>query len=156
MATTIRAIRPGDKAPSISLIDQNGQLVRLDDYQGKKAVVLFFYPKAFTPGCTQESCQFRDQYEVFKDAGVEVIGISSDSPQQQAAFAKEHRLPYILLSDPGQQARKAFGVPKTLGLLPGRVTYVIDRNGIVQLAFNSQLKPEAHIQQALATLKRLG
>jgi thioredoxin-dependent peroxiredoxin len=118
-------------------------------------VVVYFYPKDDTPGCTRESCAFRDQFSDFSDAGAEVIGISSDSVASHKKFAEKHRLPFTLLSDPGGSVRKAFGVPSSLGVLPGRVTYVIDKKGVVRHAFNSQLNPAKHVEEALAVLASL-
>ncbi len=108
-------------------------------------MVLYFYPKDDTRGCTAEACAFRDSYEVFTDSGADVIGISSDSPGQHAAFASKHRLPFTLLSDQGGQIRKRYGVPAVLGLLPGRVTYVIDRQGVVRQVFNSMTNISGHV-----------
>src|SRR5438093_13504497 len=122
-------IQAGDPAPDFALPDASGRTVRLSDFRGRKAVVLYFYPKDDTPGCTKEACTFRDQYQDFQDAGAEVIGVSSDSPESHAKFAAKHRLPFTLLADRGGETRKAYGVPATLGLLPGRVTYVIDLGG---------------------------
>jgi len=146
----------GDEAPAFALPDQDGKTVRLQDFAGRKNVVVYFYPKDDTPGCTKESCTFRDQYTAFTDAGAEVIGISSDSPASHRAFADKYRLPFPLLSDADGAVRKAFKVPKSLGLLPGRVTFVIDKRGVVQHAFNSQLNPTQHVSEALAVLARLG
>src|SRR6266850_1604776 len=126
--------------------------IRLADFRGKKAVVLYFYPKDDTPGCTAEACSFRDSYEDFQDAGAEVIGVSSDSGASHAKFAKRHELPFTLLSDAKGEVRKKYGVPATMGLLPGRVTFVIDRKGIVRHVFNSQLQATRHVQEALAAL----
>ncbi|MEL7021187.1 MAG: peroxiredoxin, partial [Bacteroidota bacterium] len=107
-----------------------------------------------TPGCTAEACSFRDSYEDFTDAGAEVVGISADSPASHAAFAKKHRLPFTLLSDVGNKVRKQFGVPGSLfGLLPGRVTYIFDRNGICQHVFDSQLNATKHVSEAMNALR---
>ncbi|MGD1907797.1 MAG: peroxiredoxin [Leptolyngbyaceae cyanobacterium] len=149
------AITVGDLAPDFSLASQNGETVTLSQFKGQKPVVLYFYPKDDTPGCTAESCSFRDSYEAFTDLGAEVIGISSDSPSSHSAFANKHNLPFTLVSDMGAKVRKAYGVPATLGLLPGRVTYVIDRDGIVKHVFNSQFNATAHVQEALSVLKSL-
>jgi peroxiredoxin Q/BCP len=146
----------GDTLPDVSLMAHTGETVRLYDHLGEKALVLFFYPKDHTSVCTQEACQFRDSYETFLEAGAEVIGISSDSVESHQQFAQTNRLPFLLLSDPGSQVRKALGVPKTLGILPGRVTYVIDPKGVVRHVFSSQLNPEAHIREALQVLQSLG
>jgi len=148
-------IQAGDRAPDFALSDRDGRTVRLGDYRGKKAVVLYFYPKDDTPGCTAESCSFRDQYEAFGDAGAEVIGVSSDSAESHARFADKHRLPFVLLADQGGAVRKQYGVPATLGLLPGRVTFVIDRDGVVRHVFNSQFQATKHVAEALAALRRL-
>jgi len=131
-------VKVGDTAPDFTLPSQTGESVSLKDFIGKKSVVLYFYPKDDTPGCTAQACAFRDSYEVFKDAGAEVIGISDDSADSHQKFVTKHQLPFTLLSDTGKQVRKLYGVPSTLGLLPGRVTYVIDQNGVVQHIFNSQ------------------
>lgn len=149
-------VRPGDPAPGFRLPDQNGEEVSLADFEGRRAVVLYFYPKDETPGCTKESCAFRDAYEDLKDAGAEVIGVSSDSPASHKRFAARHRLPFTLLSDADAALRKAYGVPATLGLLPGRVTFVIDREGTVRHVFNSQLDPARHVREAKDAIARLG
>jgi len=146
----------GARAPEFTLNDQHGKPVSLADFRGKKNLVVYFYPKDDTPGCTKESCAFRDHYADFSDAGAEVIGISSDSRSSHAAFAEKHRLPFTLLSDVGGKVRRAFGVPTTLGLLPGRVTYVIDKQGVIRHAFNSQLQATRHVDEAISVLKSLG
>jgi peroxiredoxin Q/BCP len=128
-------------------------MVRLSEFRGRKAVVLYFYPKDDTPGCTKESCAFRDSYQDFQDAGAEVIGVSSDSAESHGRFAAKHRLPFTLLADQGAQVRKRYGVPATLGLLPGRVTFVIDRAGIVRHVFNSQFQATQHVSEALEALR---
>jgi peroxiredoxin Q/BCP len=147
-------IGAGDPAPDFALPDRGGHTVRLGDYRGRKAVVLYFYPKDDTPGCTAESCSFRDQYQAFQDAGAEVIGVSSDSAESHARFADKHRLPFVLLADAGGTVRKRYGVPATLGLLPGRVTFVIDRDGVVRHVFNSQFQATKHVAEALDALRR--
>ncbi|NER85367.1 MAG: peroxiredoxin [Leptolyngbya sp. SIO1D8] len=149
------AIKVGDPAPAFSLLAQSGESVSLEQFKGQKPVVLYFYPKDDTPGCTVESCTFRDSYEAFQELGAEVIGISSDSTQSHQNFSRKHNLPFILVSDQGSTTRKAYGVPATLGLLPGRVTYVIDKDGIVRHIFNSQFNPKAHITEALKVLETL-
>lgn len=146
-------VQPGGTAPDFALPDPTGRVVRLSEFRGRKAVVLYFYPKDDTPGCTKESCTFRDQYQDFQDAGAEVIGVSSDSPDSHAKFASKHRLPFVLLSDRDGAVRRAYGVPATLGLLPGRVTYVIDRDGVVRHVFNSQFHAAQHVAEAIGALK---
>jgi thioredoxin-dependent peroxiredoxin len=150
-----RGVKTGDKAPDFTLPSQAGEPVRLSDRLGERVVVLYFYPKDETPGCTAEACAFRDSYEVFTDAGAEVIGVSSDSVERHAAFSGHHELPFTLLSDQDGQVRKSYGVPATLGLLPGRVTYVIDRAGVVRHVVNSQLHIGRHIDSALSVVKEL-
>ncbi|MEB3294744.1 MAG: peroxiredoxin [Synechococcales bacterium] len=149
------AIQVGDKAPDLTLTSQTGELVSLNNWIGKKCVVLYFYPKDDTPGCTKESCGFRDSYQAFQEAGAEVIGISGDSVASHEKFATKYQLPFTLLSDAGNQARKAFGVPAALGLLPGRVTYVIDKEGVVRHIFNSMMNFQAHIDESLKIVQAL-
>ncbi|MUL37085.1 peroxiredoxin [Gloeocapsopsis dulcis] len=148
-------VKVGDTAPDFTLPAQSGASVGLSDLRGK-SVVLFFYPKDDTPGCTKESCAFRDQYEVFQSAGAEVIGVSADSPDSHQRFAAKYQLPFTLLSDTGNQVRKLYGVPATLGFLPGRVTYIIDQQGVVQHIFNSQFNFQGHVDEALKTLQQIG
>ncbi|OAB58785.1 alkyl hydroperoxide reductase [Phormidium willei BDU 130791] len=146
-------INVGDRAPNFTLKNQNGESVSLSDFKGHKAVVLYFYPKDDTPGCTAESCAFRDSYTTFSDAGAEVIGISGDSVSSHQQFAQKHNLPFTLLSDQGNQVRKLYGVPATLFILPGRVTYVIDKEGVIRHIFNSQLDFQGHINESLKVLQ---
>ena len=141
----------GSPAPEFTLPDQDGVPVSLASLRGSW-VVVYFYPKDDTPGCTAESCSFRDSHEAFTDAGAKVIGISSDSVDSHRAFATKHSLPFTLLADEGGAVRKQFGVGRTLGLLPGRVTYVIDPQGVVRHEFSSQFKPKKHIDEALAVI----
>ena len=117
-------------------------------------MVLYFYPKDTTPGCTAEACKFRDDYEVFKDNGAEVVGISSDSKESHIKFIKNHNLPFQLLSDENGKIRKKYGVPKTMGLLPGRVTYIINNNTQIMHIFNSQFNPQKHIDEALSIIQK--
>lgn len=148
------AVKVGEQAPDFTLRSQAGESVSLSQFQGQKAVVLYFYPKDDTPGCTMESCTFRDSYEAFKDMGSEVIGISGDSTDSHQKFATKYNLPFLLLSDAGNEVRKLYGVPATLGLLPGRVTYIIDKAGVVRHIFNSQFNPQAHVKEAMSILKQ--
>jgi peroxiredoxin Q/BCP len=148
-------MKTGDIAPDFTLPNQHGDKVSLYSMLKDKPVVLFFYPKDHTPGCTKEACAFRDSYEVFQEAGAEVVGISSDGPASHLGFAQKYRLPYPLLSDSIGRVRKLFKVPKTLGLLPGRVTYVIDQKGVVVHVFNSQFNFGKHIDVALKTVEAL-
>jgi thioredoxin-dependent peroxiredoxin len=150
-----RGIGVGDKAPDFTLPSQSGEQVRLYDRIGEHVVVLYFYPRDETSGCTAEACAFRDSHEVFSDAGAEVIGISSDSVDKHAAFADHHKLPFTLLSDEGGKVRKLYRVPSSLGFIPGRVTYVIDRDGTVRLVINSMLNIGGHINDALDVVRKL-
>jgi thioredoxin-dependent peroxiredoxin len=151
----MKPIATGDRAPDFAARTHDGQQMALADFRGKHVVVLYFYPKDGTPGCTQQACAFRDAYEDFVRAGAVVIGVSGDSPESHQSFASGHRLPFLLVTDTDGSLRKAFGVPKTLGLFPGRVTYVIDRQGIVRHVFNSQFHSERHVAEALKIVRRL-
>jgi peroxiredoxin Q/BCP len=144
----------GDRAPQIALTDQNGVERRSNQLAGK-ALVLFFYPKDDTPGCTMEACAFRDSYADLQALGAEVWGVSGDDAGSHQRFASRHNLPYPLLVDRGNQLRRAFGVPAVLGLLPGRVTYVIDADGVIRHVFNNLLDGPAHRREALEALRRL-
>lgn len=150
-----RPLGVGDRIPRFSLPDADGRLVASDDLLGKGPVVIYFYPKDDTPGCTAEACSFRDEYEVFKDAGAEVVGLSGDGREAHAAFRAKHRLPFLLLSDEANAVRKAFGVKATLGLLPGRTTYVVDPQGVIRHKFDSQLFARKHVSEALEAVRRL-
>jgi thioredoxin-dependent peroxiredoxin len=152
----MKPIRMGEEAPDFTLPKQDGTQVHLKDLLQKGAVVLYFYPFDNTPNCTAEACSFRDSYEAFKEAGVEVVGVSSQSAGSHQSFATKNRLPFTLLSDKGGKVRKLYGVPRTLGLFPGRVTYVIDRAGKVRHSFNSQFKISQHVKEALSVIEELG
>lgn len=151
-----RGIQVGDKAPDFTLSSQDGDSVRLYDRLAAGPVVLYFYPKDNTTGCTAEACAFRDSYEVFTEAGADVIGVSSDSVTRHAGFASKHGLPFTLLSDQGGAVRKTYGVPATLGFIPGRVTYVIGQDGTVRHVFNSMTNIGGHIKDALTAIRELG
>ena len=148
------SIEIGDKAPDFTLSTDGNGKVTLSKLRSQK-VVLYFYPKDETSGCTREACAFRDSYEVFADAGAEVIGISSDSVDRHAAFAEHHKLPFTLLSDEKGKVRKSYGVPSLLGVVPGRVTYVIDQRGTVRHVFNSMTNIGRHVTDALDVVKKL-
>jgi peroxiredoxin Q/BCP len=145
----------GSKAPDFTLPSQSEEMVNLSDYLGNRPVVLFFYPKDDTPGCTKEVCAFRDSFEDFRKLDAEVIGISSDSVKSHRSFANKHDLPFTLLSDEGGKIRRLYGVPNTLGLFPGRVTYLIDRGGVVRHVFSSQLGFVNHVEEALQALRSI-
>ncbi len=149
-------LKEGDKIPGFSAIDTNGNLFNIDSVLGNKPIVIYFYPKDNTPGCTVQACSFRDQYQDFVDLGAEVIGVSSDSVISHQKFSDAHNLPFILLSDNNQVIRNSFGVPSgLLGLIPGRVTYVVDKKGIIKMIFDSSLMPAKHIAKALEAIKKL-
>lgn len=148
-------IKVGDIIQDFKLKNQHDEWINISDYIGKKNLVLFFYPKDDTPGCTREACSFRDQYEDFLDSGAEVFGISGQSVESHQNFARKYNLKYNLLSDEGNVVRKLFGVPANLfGLLPGRVTYVANKKGEVKYIFNSQMQVEKHVEEALKVLKK--
>jgi thioredoxin-dependent peroxiredoxin len=149
------SIQVGDRAPDFTLKSQDGSQVRLYDLLPQKPVVLFFYPKDNTPGCTQEACAFRDRYSVFKEMGAEVLGISGDSVSSHQQFANTYQLPFQILSDESNKVRNLFGVPSTLWILPGRVTYLIDCTGKIRHIFDSQLDLEGHIEEALKALQKI-
>jgi peroxiredoxin Q/BCP len=146
-------IREGDQAPDFTLPDQSGRTVSLSELRGSW-VVLYFYPADDTPGCTAESCTFRDSHEDFVDAGARVVGISGQGVESHKKFAEKHGLPFTLLADEENAVRERYGVSKTFGLLPGRVTFVIDPQGIVRTVFSSQFRPKKHVDEALASIRR--
>lgn len=149
-----KTLKKGDRIPDITLNDQNAEPVSLYEFTGKMALVVYFYPKDETSGCTAEACGFRDQYEEFEEVGARVIGISSDSVKSHEKFAKKHDLNFTILSDPKREARNAFGVKRNLfGLLPGRVTFVFNKEGKLIKEFSSAFQARKHIDEALKALK---
>jgi peroxiredoxin Q/BCP len=150
----MKKIVVGSTIPSFSLKDQNGRQFDISSVIGKKNLVIYFYPKDDSPGCTKEACYFRDQFEVFNDVDAVIIGISGQSVESHKEFAEKYRLNYTLLSDEGNRIRKLFDVPTNFfGILPGRVTYVVDKEGKVVYIFNSQVKVIEHVDEALRILK---
>jgi peroxiredoxin Q/BCP len=146
----------GDFCPEFELCDQYGSLFNSKEWIGKRKLVIFFYPKDETPGCTKEACSFRDSHEEFLKYDCHVIGISSDSVESHRQFAENHNFKYVLLADTEKKVRKLFNVPGNLfGLLPGRVTYIIDLEGKIRGIHNSQLNPVSHIKEALELVKQL-
>jgi thioredoxin-dependent peroxiredoxin len=152
---TRNRVAAGSLAPNFTLPSQSGKMVSLRDFLGKKPVILFFYPKDDTPGCTKEACAFRERHEDFRELNAEVIGISSDPVESHRSFAAKHELPFTLLSDEGGKVRKLYGASSTFGLVPGRVTYVLDEEGVVRHIFSSQLGVEEHIEEALEALRSI-
>jgi peroxiredoxin Q/BCP len=152
----IDEIKIGDRIPEFVLRDQNGNSFDIQSAVGKKNLVIYFYPKDDSPGCTAQACSFRDQFEAFNEADAMVIGISGQSVESHKEFAIKHRLNFTLLSDEGNKIRKQFGVPTNLfGLLPGRVTYIVDKTGNVIYVFNSQIQAKKHIDEALKILNAI-
>ena len=145
----------GQPAPSFTLQSQTGKEINFKEMLGRTEIVLYFYPKDNTPGCTAEARAFRDSHEVFKELGAEVIGVSSDSVDSHRDFASKCDLPFTILSDSGGKVRRLYGVPSSFGLLPGRVTYIIDKKGMVRHIFSSQMNPSKHVEEAVRVLKMI-
>ena len=135
----------GDTAPDFEGTDQNGNRVTLQDLLGKSAVVLYFYPKDFTPVCTAQACLFRDTSAELAGVGVQVVGVSGDDQGSHSRFAAAHRVPYPLLSDPEKKIQKAYEARQLLGLLAKRVTYVIGRDKKIKGVFHHELSAQKHI-----------
>ena len=150
------SLEVGTRAPDFRLPALRGGEVALSDFLGKKNVVLFFYPKDETLGCTVEACSFRDAYEDFREAGAEVIGISSDSIESHRSFAEHHHLPMQLLAGVGGKVRAAYGIKQSLGLFDGRETFIIDKGGVIRHVFRSQVRVKQHVHESLAVLAGLG
>ena len=148
-------VKVGDKAPDFTLPSQMGDNVTLSEFFGKKNIVLYFYPKDETPGCIREACSFRDSYEELTNLSAEVLGVSGQSVKSHKSFATHYGLPFILLSDEDNKVRKLYGVPSSVGILPGRVTYIIDKQGVVRHIFNSQTQTQRHVEEAKNKLKDL-
>ena len=148
------SLKVGDQIPDFDLLDQSGISRKSKQLKGK-ALILFFYPKDDTPGCTAEACGFRDKYDLFKIFGAEVWGVSSDSSSSHRKFIEKNDLPFPLLCDTKNTLRKLFGVPKTLGLIDGRVTYIIDPEGKIRHVFNDLLNGPAHVSEALRILEEI-
>jgi peroxiredoxin Q/BCP len=148
-------LRPGDKAPDFELAAQDGRRVSLHEFYGAKNVVLYFYPKDFTRGCTTETKSFGENYGVLQDLGAEVLGVSSDSSESHKEFAGECHASFPLLADEGGRVRELYRVKSSIGLVPGRVTFIIDKQGVVRHIFSSQLNPRKHIAEAVEALKAL-
>lgn len=147
-------LKVGDKSPEFSLMDERGRLVSLRDYLGKKAVILYFYPKDFTPGCTAEACSFRDDYKVYEERGAVVVGVSLDSVESHMKFSEKYNLPFLLLSDSQKEVAKAYGVLGTGGFLAKRVTFVIDKEGKIAAVF-PKVDVKHHSEEVLKVLDEL-
>lgn len=150
----IKTLSKGDKLPLFELKDQNDNLFKVTDYIGKKNLVIYFYPKDDTPGCTKEACKFRDDFEVFTDLDAMVIGISGDSPESHTKFIEKYNLPFTLLSDMDDEVRKLMGVKgKFMDMIPGRVTFIVDKQGVIQYNFDSMGNAEQHVSEAQKVLE---
>ena len=147
--------RVGDRAPDFTLQGPEGRAVSLHDYAGSKNVVIYFYPKDFTAGCTAETKAFGESYDVILDMGAEILGISSDSAESHGSFAQECGARFPLLADAGGKVRELYGAKSSFGLIPGRVTFVVDKQGVVRHVFSSQLRPKQHIAEAIEALKAI-
>lgn len=145
----------GDPAPKFRLSSDKGNYVSLDDFLGKKNLVIYFYPKDYSTGCTQEARSFKDSYSAFKQLDAEILGISPDNTITHERFVKDEQLPFTLLSDLDESVRKAYGVKPTLGLISGRATFIVDKTGIIRYVYSSQTHPARHVSEALKALKSL-
>ena len=152
-SSVAQEIKVGSKIPEFKLLDQSGKEFDIKDVLGKKKLVIYFYPKDETPGCTKEACSFRDQFEVFQKANAMIIGISGQSVESHKEFAENHKLPFTLLSDKGNEVRKLFGVP--VSPIPGRVTFVVDKTGKVVYVFDSLMQATRHVDEAIRILKEM-
>ncbi len=148
-------LKVGDRAPEWKLPATSGGDLSLSELLKNKAVVLYFYPKDGTPGCTKEACSFRDNFKSIQDLNAEVVGISADSIDSHNKFRSSNSLPFILVTDSTGDVRRAYGVPTMLGKWPARVTFIIDRQGIVRHVFNSLMCEEMHVTEAIKTLKSI-
>ena len=149
-------LKVGDRAPDFELEDQDGKKIKLLEWKGTSSLILYFYPKDDTPGCTAQSCSFRDHYENLKNLDVKIAGVSSDSTESHKRFATKYKLPFTLLSDVKGEARKLYGIKKTFGLIPARVSFIIDPKGMITYAYSSQINIQKHVDDAIALLEGQG
>jgi peroxiredoxin Q/BCP len=145
----------GEPAPRFRLRSDTGDYVSLGDFLGKTSLVIYFYPKDYSAGCTRKARSFRDSYSAFRQLGAEVVGISPADVTSHEKFVKDEKLPFRLLSDLDGLVRKAYGVKPTLALIPGRATFVVDKNGIIRHVYSSQTHPSRHVEEALKALRSL-
>jgi peroxiredoxin Q/BCP len=150
-----RTPRVGERAPDFRLAGPGGATIQLGDLLTRGPIVLYFYPEDETAGCTVEACSFRDSHQEFVNAAAQVVGISRDDEASHQRFAAKHHLPFLLLSDPKGEVHDAYGLGSLLGMLRDRVTFVIDRDGIVRHVFSSKIRMRAHIAGALAVIRQL-
>jgi peroxiredoxin Q/BCP len=152
------ALNPGESAPDFDLTASDGRKLRLSEFKGKKNVVLYFYPKDFTPVCTAEACGFRDNYAALQGMNTEVIGVSMDDDASHGKFAEKHQVPFALVSDPDKKLATAYGAFEGLRALFGRtkrITYLIDKQGKIAAVFDSQLFAGDHVQGARKAIAAL-
>lgn len=149
-------LKVGDAAPDFEAVDQSGNRVTLAELVKDSGIVLYFYPKDFTPVCTAEACVFRDAGSELSEAGLRVVGVSADDPESHARFAAKHRITFPLLSDPDKQIQRSYAARQVLGLLPKRVTYVIDRSRKVRAVFHNELSADKHLAAVRAAFAELG
>jgi len=147
-------LKVGDSAPDFSLLNENGLPVSLKDYLGKSIVVLYFYPKDFTSGCTTEACSFRDDYKIYQDKGAVVIGVSLDSVESHSKFSEQYKLPFLILSDNSKEVAKAYGVLGVGGFLAKRVTFIINRDGKITHVF-PKVDVKHHSEEVLKAIEEL-
>ena len=150
----MKGLQEGDKAPLFKLMDQEGKEIDMTGHIGKKVVVVYFYPKDFTSGCTMEAHAFREMHESFQKEGAEIFGISGDSVESHKKFAIEHELPFELLSDPGNKVRDLFGA-YGIAHTTGRVTFVIDKKSIIRMVFSSNVQPKQHVEESIKKVREL-
>ena len=149
------ALKTGDLVPEFTLKDQDGETFSISEYLGKHNILIYFYPKDESPGCTTEACTFRDNVEKFDDLNCKIIGISRDGSNRHKRFAEHYNLPFKLLSDRRKQVRKLFGVSDVIpGVLPGRKTYLVNLEGRISHIFEYQFKPKRHVLEALLALEK--
>lgn len=146
-------LKSGEKAPDFEAVSDDGRKIKLSEILKKKEVILYFYPKDETPGCTAEACSFRDDWDLFNEMGAEVLGVSSDSVQSHKKFKEHHDLQFTLLSDPDKEIRIKYGVKGSI--LPPRTTFIISRDGTIFHVFNSQINAKMHVKEAMDALKRI-
>ena len=145
-------LQPGMPAPGFTAQDQDGKTVKLSDFKGRSTVVLYFYPKDDTPGCTKEACALRDGFQAILAAGAVILGVSADTTESHAAFARKFSLPFPLLADPDRAIIDAYGVRMAVIGIARRVTFIIDRDGIIRNIL-TDVKAAEHDRQVLALLK---
>jgi len=150
MVWIVMELKDGDAAPVFESVTESGEKFSLAEMIGKTNVVLYFYPKDFTSGCTKEACTFRDNWDKVTSMGATIVGISSDSPETHSRFKKEHGLQFTLVSDQDKKIRKLYGIDGRF--IPPRVTFVIDKNGKIRNVFNSQINITKHVEESLRIL----